>query len=190
MCGRFFLGDSAEIREIQKLLEKIIKNPEDFPKQGEIRPTDETAVFRWGDSRLKLDLMRWGYNVDFRKGPLINAKSETVREKALFARDFYIGRCLIPTSGFYEWDEAKKKYFFAPKEGLLYLGGIYRWEREGYRYVILTRPAVGRAAEIHHRMPVLIPKEKALGWLRDPEVAEGLLKEEFLNLNIQPEERG
>ena len=45
------------------------------------------------------------------KRPLINARSETVREKTSFKESFTRRRCLVPADGFYEWTAIGKHPF-------------------------------------------------------------------------------
>ena len=93
----------------------------------------------------------------------------------MFRKAMAEGRCLIPATGYYEWDESKKKFLFSqPEGGLLYMAGLYRpWEGVN-RFVILTREAAGDAREIHSRMPVVIPKNLREEWLLDPSAAPGI----------------
>jgi putative SOS response-associated peptidase YedK len=87
-----------------------------------------------------------------------------------------VGKAALFNSGkrYFEWkntgDKRKEKYAFAlPERGVMYLAGIYS---KGGEFAILTREAAPELAEIHGRMPVIIPKELAPVWLRDtPEVA-------------------
>ncbi len=73
-------------------------------------------------------------------------------------------RCLIPATGFYEWDKNKNKYHYTlRKEGSLYMAGIYRKNR----FVIITTQANESIAKVHDRMPVIIEEENKQEWLFD-----------------------
>jgi len=114
--------------------------------------------------------MVWGYPNFRGKGVIINARSETAQEKKLFGAALKRRRCVIPSTGFYEWDAEKKKYLFnMPDSPMLYMAGIYDQFDGENRFVILTTEAEGAMAEIHKRMPVIIPKNRIRDWLCDSE---------------------
>lgn len=130
--------------------------------------------------------MVWGFPAAFRGGgrPLVNARSETVGEKAIFRRLLQQGRCLVPASGFYEWRRSQREpWYFAPKDGgLLTLAALWRpapamEHRSLPRLVILTRPALTPVDRIHSRMPLLVAESDRPTWL-DP----GLDAQELLRL--------
>jgi hypothetical protein len=63
-------------------------------------------------------MARWGLGPFWAKDlsigyKMINARSETVRQKPTFKHSFARRRCLIPADGFFEWakDGAKKRPF-------------------------------------------------------------------------------
>ena len=106
-------------------------------------------------------------------------------------------RCLVPAVGWYESKEiervnpttgevrkVKQPYFLKRKDGELiaFAGLMSRRTAEGdkseYSCSILTRDAVGPAAEIHTRMPIALPKEAEGAWL-DPEFTDGAAAVEF-----------
>lgn len=51
--------------------------------------------------------MKWGFAPTYMKQLMINARSETISEKKLFKEAFFRRRCLIPASGYYEWEKAE-----------------------------------------------------------------------------------
>ena len=69
--------------------------------------------------------MRWGLMPSWVKDPrkftlLINARSETVREKPAFKNAIKRRRCLIPADGYYEWQDAsgrKRPFFIHRRDG-------------------------------------------------------------------------
>ncbi len=120
----------------------------------------------------------------------LNARSDTIFTKPSFRNAIRERRCLVPADGFYEWREAggkKYPYFIYRKDrGIFSFAGI--WEEwighstgEVLRtFSILTTDANPLMEQIHNtkkRMPVILPREKELDWLRD-----GLGKEEIVAL--------
>lgn len=85
-------------------------------------------------------------------------------------------RCVIPSTGFYEWDQEKRKHLFRlPGEQVLYMAGLYE-KREGENwYCILTTAANHSMSPIHHRMPLVLRQEQVDTWLREPQEASLLL---------------
>ena len=120
MCGRYqFTGE--EYGEIRQIVQEIHRRYGDGAFQpGEIRPTSAAPVL--------LDrgpaLMRWGYQLPH--SLVINARAETAGEKPLFRESVAMRRCVIPSTGFYEWDRDKRKHLFRlPGEQVLYMAGLY-----------------------------------------------------------------
>ncbi len=170
MCGRYFIDlDEPELARIAGIIEEEIKERQlSFPVKtaGEIFPTDTVPVQTGTDS---FQPMKWGFTGYDRK-LIINARSETALGKPLFKEAMRIHRCLLPASGYYEWEGVKGKkqrYAFTLPGGPLYLAGCFRQE-QGLpfpSFVILTREAAPALAHIHSRMPVIIPQDQAESWL-------------------------
>ena len=138
-------------------------------KTGEVNPGDIAAVIA---SNRKLEPqvfgMKWGYKLP--DGKLIfNARSETAAQKAMFADGMRQRRCLIPADCYYEWQKSangKQKYQLAPSDANgFFLAGIYRIEQGSAVFSVLTKEPVESIAFIHHRMPVILPKEALSDWL-------------------------
>jgi putative SOS response-associated peptidase YedK len=166
MCGRYYVEISDE--EMKNIAEtakqNALQNYRDISLKtsGEIYPADTVPV---QISKNEYIPMKWGFALPSKK-LLINARFETFTEKPTFKN---CSRCLIPASGYFEWkrDTAPKvKYAFSVPEKAIFLAGLFRKSKDTSLadFVILTREAVGIAADIHHRMPVIIPKEKAGEW--------------------------
>jgi putative SOS response-associated peptidase YedK len=147
MCGRYALHANPEVIALQFGLEAA---PE-FKASFNIAPAADVLVVREKNG----SKARWGL-----RGKFVNLRAETVRAK--FGKS---GRCLVPASGFYEWQATggrKQPYYFFPKhEALLALAGV--WER-GTFSLITTEPdaVVGR---VHDRMPLLIARDDYAAWL-------------------------
>jgi len=106
MCGRF-----ARIVSNKKLREKYrLKEIAELEPRYNIAPTQPVAVVRAADGENELSWLRWGLIPSWSKDAtigyeLINARAETVAEKPSFRSAFKQRRCLIPASGFYEWQK-------------------------------------------------------------------------------------
>lgn len=170
MCGRYQFT-AEECGEIRQIVQEIQRRWGDGAFQpGEIRPTAAAPVLV--DSGP--ELMRWGYQLP--NTLVINARAETAEEKPLFRESVAARRCVIPSTGFYEWDREKKKYLFRlPGERVLYMAGLYEKRGGEDRYCILTTAANSSMAPIHHRMPLVLRREQLGPWLREPETAAALL---------------
>ena len=169
MCGRYQFT-AEQCKEIQQIAEAIQrKYGKESWAPGEIRPANYAPVLVAASDSPVPQLMKWGYQLP--NTLVINARAETAAEKPLFRESIGTRRCLIPSTGFYEWDISKRKYLFTlPGEPVLYMAGLY--DRRGSEdcYCILTtmRP-------IHDRMPLVIPRRKMQDWLIDGTAALSML---------------
>lgn len=135
-----------------------------------------------------LRMLRWGLVPSWAKDPkggarMINARSESVLEKPAFRRAANARRCLVPADGWYEWQrgpEHKQPYYTRYADGRsLAMAGIWEYwkpkdDPEG-RYPdglvtasVLTTSAVGVLAQVHDRMPLVLPESAWDAWL-DPD---------------------
>lgn len=163
MCGRYVFWEDEDNEEFQRIVYELHEQYPDLDlKDGEIAPSQKAPVLI---GNLNPVLQEWGFP-GFKEGQLlINARAETVRQKKTFQESVYRRRCLIPTTGFFEWSPEKKKFLFqAPKGGPLYLAGIYQPEE---RFVILTTVANSSVSAVHPRMPLIIPENKRQDWLNN-----------------------
>jgi putative SOS response-associated peptidase YedK len=190
MCGRFALSISSVV--IAKLFE--LDEVPDIQPRFNIAPSQPiAAILRQGRQEAKriLKQLQWGLVPFWAKDPsigsrMINARSETVAEKPAFRHAFARQRCLIPASGFYEWQKVKggKQPFFVrlQDEDCFAMAGLWdRWQ--GKEKIIescniLTTDANELMKPIHNRMPVILKPEDYALWL-DPEKTE---KEQLLEL--------
>ncbi|MFT4145262.1 MAG: SOS response-associated peptidase [Mobilitalea sp.] len=167
MCGRYnimFEEDDDEIMEIfQKLNEKYQNS---LVKIGEVFPTDLAPIIVKEAKSVKPMLCAWGFPKFDGKGVIINARSETAFEKKTFRDSLLTRRCIIPSTGFYEWDKQKRKHLFRLEDtNALYMAGLYSIYKGEMRYVILTTNANESMEGIHDRMPLIIPKEDLETWI-------------------------
>ena len=179
LCGRFYVPKDTSIQIIRAIVEQL-EHRNVKVKTGDVFPGDMAAVVA-SNRRLEPQpfVMEWGYHLPDGKR-IINARSETVAQKAMFADGIRQRRCLIPAQHYYEWEKAdgrKVKYAIEPEgsDGF-FLAGIYRMEAGKTVFTILTRDAAERIAFIHERMPVILPNEAAMDWLNPRYHGDDILK--------------
>lgn len=145
-----------------------------------IAPTQEVPIIV-NDGRNKVFMMRFGLIPSWSKEKktrysLINARAETVTKKPMFRRLLAKHRCLVPTTGFYEWKKVssrKTPHFIRVKyENYFALAGLWdHWKdpkgEEIKSFTIITTKANDVLSEIHPRMPVILRKEDEGLWLSD-----------------------
>ena len=93
----------------------------------------------------------------------------------MFRRSMAAQRCVIPASGYYEWDAGKHKYFFQVPGKPIYLAGIYDNVDGINCYVVLTTAPNASVEGIHDRMPLILSHDQVRPWLTDPQAALTLL---------------
>lgn len=184
MCGRYSLFDDQDNGEIRQIIAEVNQRYPDQPiRTGEIFPTNTVPVLTADGSELTSKPLVWGFPKYKGSGVIINARAETAEEKKTFRQSLFTGRCIVPSTGFYEWDAQKRKYLFRlPDEQTLYMAGISK-EYDGIRrYVILTTAANDSMKDVHHRMPVILPREKLQMWMSDADAAIDYLHGEMPQL--------
>ena len=129
-------------------------------------------------------VMRWGLVPHWAKDPgigsrLINARAESAVTKPAFRDAVARRRCLLPADGWYEWQRRgshKQPFFITPADGSgLAMAGLWStWRGPDtpdpalVTCAVLTTDAVGPLAEIHDRMPLVLPSAAWQLWL-DPD---------------------
>ncbi len=179
MCGRFFVAEDAWEKAAEAF--PALKNRlEDF-RTGDITPGMAALALAGNGTGPEALPLLWGFP-GFGKGRslIINARTETAREKPAFADAFRQCRCVFPAGGFYEWtrEDRQKVTFRNPDGPVLYLAGLYRPFGEENRFVILTRPADEVMLPVHDRMPLILGEKDVEPWIFDRHRAENLLESE------------
>jgi putative SOS response-associated peptidase YedK len=137
-----------------------------------IRPAHAAKIREWA-------LVQWGLVPSWSKDPsigarLINARSETAAEKPSFRSALRRRRCLIPASGFYEWQRrpnGKQPYVIGMADGnpFAFAGLWEHWHgldgSELETCTVLTTEANELMAPIHDRMPVILEPQDYADWL-------------------------
>ena len=170
MCGRYtgFIDDSRELLDIYTKARSLY--PDVNFRSGEIFPTETVPLLTSGENGILPIPAKWGFPGFKNSEVIINARAETAAEKRTFAESFRRRRCIVPTTGYYEWthDKEKKKYLFRlPEKKILYLAGLYGEYADGIRFVILTTAANGSVSDVHHRMPLILSEDELSYWTRD-----------------------
>lgn len=186
MCCRYYILPKAvewdpirEEAEHARVMRRFRETGAGLVASGEARPTDVVPVLATDrDGGRSVFPMRWGFRLEGAKPTLlINARAETAAQKPTFRDAWSAHRCAVPASGYYEWlhsDDSQRhtgiKYAVSDSENkLIWLCGLYRIENGLPVFVILTREPGAELAEIHDRMPLILPAEAAQRWI-DPEV--------------------
>ena len=145
MCGRFFIKENTwDNVKVQFPDIQVSAN-----KAFDITPAMSAGAITEG---LQLQNLKWGFE-GFDGKLLINARAEGIETRRTFAESIQERRCVLPASGFYEWDYDKNKVTFTlPDNPVMYLGGIYK---DG-RFVIITIEANSSMIKVHDRMPLII----------------------------------
>jgi putative SOS response-associated peptidase YedK len=180
MCGRYTVFTEDEVIEMREIINEVnqryINTPEHAAmKTGEIFPTNIVPVLAGAQDGLEVQLMAWGFPKWEGEGVIINARAETAMDKPMFRNSLERRRCVIPSTGFYEWKHAdgkkkKDKYLITlPGQGMLYMAGFYNTfqDRQGKPYigfVILTAAANESIAPLHDRMPVILSEDQRGQW--------------------------
>lgn len=186
MCGRFYVPEEPETAFLKQVLGQL-QEKNVAVKTGEINPGDVAAVIA-NNRRMQPTAfgMHWGYRLP--DGKLVfNTRSETASQKPLFKDGFAQRRCLIPAKHYFEWQhigKAKTKFAIAPTDAdSLLLAGIYRIENNQPVFSILTRTPAISIADIHDRMPVILPEDAMQDWLNPNYNASEVLQAAVLNVN-------
>jgi len=193
MCGRFataFLTPEKLIRHFGLAL------CAELPVRYNLAPTQTIPAIRQLDQQRTLSLLHWGLIPHWAKERLpnlhtFNARAETLSQKPTFRDPFKHQRCLIPASGFYEWQvqgEGKQPYYiFRHDRTPLAFAGLWdHWldPASGETIescAIITVPANAQMAAIHERMPAILEPEHFATWL-DPAFKETHILHDLLEL--------
>jgi putative SOS response-associated peptidase YedK len=191
MCCRYLL-DREHLAEVLNRLglrlpdESLFRTRYNIPPGGPIetvRIRPHQAEGGAGAAEPEATTMHWGLIPSWareRKGfgaNLANARSETLAEKPVFRTAWRRQqRCLIPASGFYEWERRgndRQPWLFrrADERPFCFAGLWERWQDPTDLQVVesctlITTTPNELLARIHDRMPVMLDDDAALAWLQ------------------------
>jgi len=184
MCGRYATTRSdADL----SLLFDAVNVSEGLGPSWNVAPTDPVPLVRISQRQggRVLDTARWGlvppWAPDLRSGArMINARAETVATSPAFAPSFARRRCLVPADGWYEWvrtGRSKQPYYMTGGDAPLAFAGIWTMSGEDtLTCSVITTAALGELAQVHDRMPLILPAERWPGWLAGGGDPAGLLQ--------------
>lgn len=110
MCGRYTLMTDEEYGDIRRIIQEVQDKLHGAPvKTGEIFPTNLAPVLLTDQGRVEAEAAIWGFPNFRNKGVIINARAETAPEKPMFRKSLLTSRCIVPTTGFFEWSKEKSK---------------------------------------------------------------------------------
>ncbi len=196
MCGRFVSSsppdELARYFDVDEMSEQVLEQPPNF----NTAPTNDIfVVYEDGDTR-RMDSFHWGLVPRWAKemkigNRMINARAETVSTKNAFKSALAKRRCIIPVDGFYEWKKVpgqknKQPYFIQRPDGEPYaFAGLWEEWKGPERGVkgdpdageevtirsatIITGAANSKMAELHDRMPIILPPTEWATWLSPEE---------------------
>ncbi len=181
MCGRFSLTvNEAELN----LRFELEGGTAPYVPRYNGAPTQKLAVIT-GENPHQLSYHRWGLIPPWAKdisigNKMINARAETITEKASFRIPLFSRRCLVPADGFYEWkqDAGKQPYRIVIMNNPIFaMAGLWeRWKApEGGMldtFTIITTEANAFMKPIHNRMPVILRRDDENTWLGSKDLEE------------------
>lgn len=177
MCGRL-----SQYRDLEKYWFQLLAQPPisviGHRSSYNVPPGTRPLVFhRLDDGRPETAALFWGYKPPrSKRGPVSNARLDTVLKGSPFWRPLLGRRIIVPADGWYEWTGAKgdkQPWFITSRDGKpIYLAGITAWTpgREVLAetgFAIVTDDAAGGMVDIHDRRPIALTPDDAAAWL-DP----------------------
>jgi len=173
MCGRYVSPGQASIERAWQIRRS---SGLDFPRRFNVQPTTDVPLLRLDAGELQLAAARWGLIPHWwkkEKPPTftINARLEEAAGKPMWRDPMRRSRCLLPAEGWYEWQAlagGKQPTLIRRSDGnpFCFAGLMSVW-KDQLSCAILTKAADGPVAEVHDRMPVVLPDLAHAGWL-DP----------------------
>ena len=203
MCGRYVSPEQAAIERAWRI-GRATGNP--LARRFNVAPTDPVPLLVLDHGVLALGTARWGLIPHWwkeEKPPKLsfNARLEEAAGKPMWRDPMRFGRCLVPAEGWYEWRvieqtdaqtgeivPGKQPHYIRRQDGKLFCfaglmsrRSIPGSEEPQITCALITTTAAGPLADVHDRMPVVLPDEAHDRWLdrnlKDPAQASVLARE-------------
>lgn len=179
MCGRYALHHA--LSEIAEALEVQQAETATLQPRYNIAPGTRVLSIERSTGTAAFQHWFWGYRpawADSKAPQPINARAEGIAESRYFRAAFARHRCLVPASGWFEWqqdeDRQRQPHYLTHRDGaLLCFAAIFAptEDRQDASLAILTHAAAAPIAHIHPRMPLALTPESWQRWL-DPELED------------------
>ena len=193
MCGRFVQTSSPE--RLAELFGAADVTEHPVGGRFNVAPSTPVPAIIEADGR-RLGTLRWGFVPGWARAPddgprPINARVEGAATSRLFSPSLTRRRCVVPVDGWYEWNDGageRQPWLLRPTTAApLAVAALWSvWRAPDApagapplsTVALMTTEAHGTAADVHHRMPLIVPDELLDAWLdnRAP-VEEPLLRE-------------
>ena len=186
MCGRFVQTSPAE--RLAELFNAVDTIGDTMGPRYNVAPSTPIPAVIDAHGR-RLGLLHWGFVPPWAGSPdsgprPINARSEGAATSRLFSPSLSHRRCIVPVDAWYEWtneDGARQPWLLTPEPldsaahrpvAVAALWSMWRGRSSAPEpplstVALMTTEATGRAAEVHHRMPLVVPDDLVGDWL-DP----------------------
>lgn len=176
MCGRISL-----FADIDTIVDRFgVDIPEQFTPRYNVAPSDSLTVIT-NERATELSHLHWGLVPHWADDPAagpepINARRESLNEAAPFREPYETRRCLVVVDGYYEWRDTPRgaqpvRFERVDREPFALAGLWDRWEGNGQQLetvAIVTTEAISAVADVHHRMPLILPSAMEGSWLTEP----------------------
>ena len=177
MCGRYVVAYDPETLVSGFSVTRVVP----FPKRWNVAPQSAVPVVReTKEGERVLELLRWGLVPSWAKDPAIghklnNARAEGLFDKPSFRQAARRRRCLLPASGFYEWQAVpggKQPWYVSARDApFIAMAGLFEAWRPSedaewaLTCCVITTAANSLMAPIHDRMPLILPQARWATWL-------------------------
>ena len=166
MCGRYVRkGEPKKVAEFLGVKE----GEENWTESFNVAPNSTIPVVVADPEGRHIVPAVWGFSSSVPgRGPLFNARGETLSSLPSFSHSFRQNRCLVPASGFYEWRPSDRQpFYFERVDGqLLAFAAIWKLVGNHLEATIITTIPNSDMQGIHHRMPVILEPDAWINWLR------------------------
>ena len=196
MCGRYtLLADELKIRQRFDIPYEI----DNYHPNYNIAPSQQVLAIIHDGKKRRAGFLKWGLVPSWAKdekigNKMINARSETAHVKPSFRNLMARKHCLVIADSFYEWQKTEdgkipKRIQLENHELFAFAGLWDKWQNGDktlFTCTLLTKDSDTFMKNIHHRMPIILPKDKEDIWIK-PSFANAKEAHQFLNdIKMEP----